>query len=63
MSLDKIALKLLALSLALMTLLSSLAVGVALGPAWGLALGALWCLAIAVACCVALARSGREKDA
>lgn len=61
MSLDRIALKLLALSLTLMALLSSLAVGVALGPAWGLALGALWCLALAVACGVALARSGREE--
>lgn len=60
MSLDRIALALFAISLALGALLSSLAVGVALGAAWGLALGALWCFAVAVGCCVALARSGRE---
>lgn len=63
LSLEQLALVLLAISSTLAALFSALSVGIALGAEWGLALAAIICLAVAVGCCVALARSGREDSA
>lgn len=62
LSLEQLALVLLAILSTLVALFSALSVGLALGAEWGLALAALICLAVAVGCCVALARSGRVEE-